>query len=99
MNEILKSAKKQRVDKVATDDDYMDPTTPDGRPIHAYEIILNDKEREILQLRQKLTVLSASKGNNLNDTNNNEKSSLKDGLPSNPIDVPPGPEEDPGAHL
>ena len=77
----------------------MGTTTHDGRPIHTYEIILNDKEREILQLRQQLAALSASKEKILNDTITNEKSGLKDGLPSNPIDVPPGPEEDPGAHL
>ena len=93
------SSKKQRVDKVDTNDEDMGTTTHDGKPIHTYEIILNDKEREILQLRQQLAALSASKEKILNDTNTNEKSGLKDGLPSNSIDVPPGPEEDPGEHL
>ena len=96
--QTLTSPKKQRVDNVPTEDVDMASTTPDGRPIHTFEILLNDKEREILQLRQKIATLSASK-DLINTNTNTEQSGLQDGLPPIPIDVPPGPEKDPGEHL
>ena len=58
--------KKQKKNSTDTEDCKM-TSDEDTEQIHTYEILLDDKEKEILSLRKRLGALSASKEQQVNE--------------------------------
>ena len=91
--------KKQKTDSNNTKDCTM-TSTEDPKQIHTYEILLEDKEHEILSLRQRLEALSASKDNQPNEiTQNTHPPDSQDREPMDQTGAPPGPLKGPGEGL
>ena len=91
--------KKKKKNSTTKEDCNMD-SADNTEQVHTYEILLEDKEQEILSLRQRLEALSASKDNQPNEiTQNTHPPDSQDREPMDQTGAPPGPLEGPGEGL
>ena len=90
--------KKLRVDSVATKDVNMDSANG-TKQIHNLEILLEDKDSEIMNLRKRLDALTASRAESNGNDEHISTPSSTDRLPESSIGETPGPNEDPGGDL
>ena len=91
--------KKLKIDSVKyCDVDMKEPE--DHKQMQTFELLLEDKDSEIMNLRQQLNALTASR-DDANESENEHISitSSKDRLPESDVAETPGPNEDPGADL
>ena len=86
--------KKQKKNSTDTEDCKM-TSDEDTEQIHTYEILLDDKEKEILSLRKRLGALSASKEQQVNELSQHiAKPDSQDREPLNHSGTPPAPLRD-----